>query len=205
MKRTTIILSCLFALFCPGVISAQINYERLLRSAQEPRNWLTYSGDYKGWRFSGLKQINATNVGRLAVQWVFQTGILGKFETTPLVIDGMMYVTGQDNLACAPGEQGWGALRALDPRDGKMKWEFKYYSAPWSGALSTAGGLVFAGDMEGYLIALDAVTGKELWHLQTGSSIYASPMAYAIDGKQYVVIPSGTALIALALPENRER
>jgi len=59
--------------------------------------------------------------------------------------------------------------------------------------------------MEGYLIALDAVTGKELWHLQTGSSIYASPMAYAIDGKQYVVIPSGTALIALALPENRER
>jgi len=74
----------LFALFCPGVISAQINYERLLRSAQEPRNWLTYSGDYKGWRFSGLKQINATNVGRLAVQWVFQTGILGKFETTPL-------------------------------------------------------------------------------------------------------------------------
>ncbi|PYV41264.1 MAG: hypothetical protein DMG06_17680 [Acidobacteria bacterium] len=105
----------------------------------------------------------------------------------------------------AAGEQGWGALRALDPRNGKMKWEYRYYSAPWSGTLSTAGGLVFAGDMEGYVIALDAVTGKELWHLQTGSSIYASPMAYAMDGKQYVVIPSGGALIALALPEDRER
>src|SRR5437879_2473111 len=168
MKRTAIILSCLFALFCPGAMSAQVNYERLLKSAQEPRNWLTYSGDYKGWRYSGLKQINATNVGHLAVQWVFQTGILGKFETTPLLIDGIMYVTGQDNLACA-----------LDARTGRLLWRYK---------------------QEGYLIALDALTGKELWHLQTGSSIYASPMSYAVDDKQYVVIASGTALIALALP-----
>jgi alcohol dehydrogenase (cytochrome c) len=100
-----------------------------------------------------------------------------------------------------PGEKDWGALRAIDPRSGEMKWEFKYYSAPWGGALSTAGGLVFAGDSDGNLIALDAKTGKNLWHFQTGSGIFASPMTYSLDGKQYIVIPSGAALLAFALPD----
>ena len=99
------------------------------------------------------------------------------------------------------GEKNWGALRALDPRTGEMKWEFKYYSAPWAGTLSTAGGVVFAGDMEGYLFAVDAQTGKELWHFQTGAPIYSSPMTYSLDGTQYVVIPSGSGLFSFALPE----
>ena len=51
-------------------------------------------------------------------------------------------------------------------------------------------------------MAFDAKTGKHLWHLQTGSPIRAAPMTYALDGKQYVVIPSGSALFALALPDN---
>ncbi len=102
-----------------------------------------------------------------------------------------------------PGEKDWGAVRALDPGTGAIKWEFKYYSAPWAGVLSTAGGVVFAGDMEGNLIALDARTGKHLWHFQTGSSIYASPMTYSVDGRQYVVIPAGSALFAFALPEDK--
>ena len=96
-------------------------------------------------------------------------------------------------------EKEWGALRALDPRTGKIKWEFKYYSAPRAGTLSTAGGLVFAGDMEGYLIAVDAQAGKELWHFQTGSPLFASPMTYSLDGMQYVTIPSGSALFTFAL------
>ena len=100
-----------------------------------------------------------------------------------------------------PGEKDWGALRAIDPRSGDIKWEFKYYSAPWGGALSTAGGLVFAGDSDGNFIALDATKGKDLWHFQTGSPIFASPMTYTLDGKQYVVIPSGAALFAFALPD----
>ena len=100
-----------------------------------------------------------------------------------------------------PGEKDWGAVRALDPRTGETRWEFKYFSAPWGGVLSTSGGLVFAGDIEGYFMAFDASMGKELWHLQTGSGIFASPMTYALDGKQYVVIPSGSALLALALPD----
>jgi len=100
-----------------------------------------------------------------------------------------------------PGEKDWGALRAIDPRSGDIKWEFKYYSAPWGGTLSTGGGVVFAGDTDGNFVALDAKTGKHLWHFQTGSPIFASPMTYALDGKQYVVIPSGAALFAFALPD----
>jgi alcohol dehydrogenase (cytochrome c) len=99
-----------------------------------------------------------------------------------------------------PGEKDWGALRAIDPRIGEIKWQFKYYSAPWGGALSTAGGIVFAGDTDGNFIAVDARTGKDRWHFQTGSPIFASPMTYAFDGRQYIVIPSGTALFAFALP-----
>ncbi len=99
-------------------------------------------------------------------------------------------------------EKDWGALRALDPRTGEIKWEFKYYSAPNAGVVSTAGGLVFAGDNEGNLIALDARTGKDLWHFQTGAAIYGSPMTFALGGKQYVVIPAGSALFAFALPES---
>jgi alcohol dehydrogenase (cytochrome c) len=99
-----------------------------------------------------------------------------------------------------PGEKDWGAVRALDPMTGEMKWEFKYYSAPWGGVLSTAGGLVFAGDSDGNLIALDASTGKNLWHCQTGAAIFGSPITYTLDGKQYLVIPSGSALFAFALP-----
>jgi len=98
-------------------------------------------------------------------------------------------------------EKDWGAFRAIDPTKGQIRWEFKLYSAPFGGMLSTAGGLVFAGDMEGYVIALDAQTGKNLWHFQTGSSIYAAPIAYALAGRQYVAIPSGGALLALSLPE----
>jgi alcohol dehydrogenase (cytochrome c) len=100
-----------------------------------------------------------------------------------------------------PGEKDWGALRAIDPRSGDIKWEFRYYSAPWGGALSTAGGVVFAGDTDGNFIALDARTGKDLWHFQTGSPIFASPVTYAVKGTQYIVIPSGAGLFAFALPD----
>ncbi len=98
-------------------------------------------------------------------------------------------------------EKAWGALRALDPSSGQVKWEFKYLSPPWAGALSTAGGLVFSGDMEGYLIAFDARNGRDLWHFETGAPVTASPMTYAVDGRQYVAIVSGGALLSFALPD----
>jgi alcohol dehydrogenase (cytochrome c) len=93
-----------------------------------------------------------------------------------------------------------GALRALDPMTGQLKWELKHLSPTWSGVLSTAGGLVFTGDAEGNFMALNAASGKVLWHFQCGASVYASPMSFAIAGKQYVAVAAGSALFTFALP-----
>ncbi|HUA21779.1 MAG TPA: PQQ-dependent dehydrogenase, methanol/ethanol family [Bryobacteraceae bacterium] len=100
----------------------------------------------------------------------------------------------------ASGEQPSGALRAFDPLTGEKKWEFKYFSPPNGGCLSTAGGVVFAGDSDGNFTAFDARSGKDLWHIQLGAAIYSSPMTYLLDGRQYVVIPAGAALFAFVLP-----
>ena len=90
---------------------SQVTYERILHAVEEPRNWLTYSGGYQSWRYSTLAQINTANVENLAAQWVFQSAALGQFEATPLVIDGVLYGTGQDNRAFA-----------LDARTGRAIW-----------------------------------------------------------------------------------
>ena len=72
------------------MLPAQVTYQRLLAADQEPQNWLTYSGRYDGWHYSGLDQINAGNASRPAMQWTFQVADLGQFETTPLVVDGVL-------------------------------------------------------------------------------------------------------------------
>ena len=93
-----------------------------------------------------------------------------------------------------------GFLKAIDPASGQVKWQFQHTSPTWSGVLSTAGGLVFTGDAEGNIIALDAATGKPLWHFQMGGAVYAAPMAFAVDGKEYVAIAAGSALYTFGLP-----
>ena len=98
-----------------------------------------------------------------------------------------------------PGEEPWGALRALDWRTGEMRWEFRVPTPPWCGVLATAGGLVFSGSMEGDFFALDAASGKLLWRLQTGGAIWANPISYMSESRQYVVIAAGSALIAFDL------
>ena len=98
-------------------------------------------------------------------------------------------------------DKAYGALRAIDPVTGERKWEFKYPTPTMAGVMSTASGLVFAGDNEGNFSAFDAKTGKPLWHYPTGSSIWgAAPMTYMLDGRQFVVIASGSTLVAFALP-----
>jgi len=114
-------------------------------------------------------------------------------------VEGRLYI---GSVYMPPArEKDWGAVRAIDPRNGEVRWEYKELSAPWAGNLSTAGKLVFTGDIAGNLIALDAESGKPLWHLPTGAGIYAAPVTYEANGKQYIAIASGTALIALALAE----
>src|SRR5580700_10568249 len=93
---------------------SQVTPQRLLDSAKEPQNWLMYSGDYSGHRFSALDQINTSNASALVPKWAYQTMAGGKFETTPLVVDGILYATGQDDRAFA-----------LDAKSGRSIWQYQ--------------------------------------------------------------------------------
>ena len=84
-----------------------------------------------------------------------------------------------------------GALRAVDPKSGKIVWEIKNTAPLWGGVMSTAGGLVFYGTPEGFLKAVDARTGKELWKFQTGSGVVAPPVTWQDGSEQYVAVVSG--------------
>ena len=84
-----------------------------------------------------------------------------------------------------------GALRAVDPVAGKIVWETKNFAPLWGGVLTTGGGLSFYGTPEGFLKALDAKTGKEVWSFQTGSGVVAPPVTWQENGEQYVAVVSG--------------
>ncbi len=84
-----------------------------------------------------------------------------------------------------------GVLRAMDPKTGKIVWEYKNKAPLWGGVLTTGGNLVFTGTPEGYLKAFDAKTGQELWKFQTGSGVVGSPVTWEQDGEQYVAVMSG--------------
>src|ERR1700720_3164618 len=108
------LLACIVAMFSVDA-RAQVTFERLLNSGKEPQNWLTYSGDYAGRRFSPLDQVKTTNVRGLVPKWVYQTGGTGKIETTPLVVDGILYGTAQEDRAFA-----------LDARTGRPIWMYQH-------------------------------------------------------------------------------
>jgi alcohol dehydrogenase (cytochrome c) len=101
-----------------------------------------------------------------------------------------------------PREQkNWGALRAIDPVTHERKWEFRYPSVSASGVLTTASGLVFASDGDGNIMAFDSRTGKNLWHYQLGAQMRSTAgTTYMLDGRQYLLVPAGSALTAFALP-----
>ena len=100
-----------------------------------------------------------------------------------------------------PAEDPKGFLRALDPLTGDLVWEIEVFSPPWAGLMSTAGGLVFSGTMEGDFFAADAHTGDVLWRFQTGGAVYANPISYLSEGRQFIAIAAGSALFTFALPE----
>jgi alcohol dehydrogenase (cytochrome c) len=92
-----------------------------------------------------------------------------------------------------------GSIRALDPSNGEIRWQYPLFSMPQTGLLSTAGNLVFGGTDEGQFFALDARTGKELWRANTGGMIAAGPISYLSKGKQLVSIAAGSAIFTFAL------
>src|SRR5262249_1954659 len=104
-----------FALLAyPVLTRAQVTSQRLLDSSKEPQNWLMYSGDYAGHRYSTLDQVNTKTAASLVPRWAYQTMAGGKFETTPLVVDGILYGTGQDDRAFA-----------LDAKTGRPIWQYQ--------------------------------------------------------------------------------
>jgi alcohol dehydrogenase (cytochrome c) len=97
--------------------------------------------------------------------------------------------------------EGYGAIRAIDPETGEKKWDFKMVNNTESGVLSTAGGLVFGGGMDGDFIALDAKTGEPLWHVYLGGPNASGPISYAVNGKQYIIGTGEGTMFSFALPD----
>ncbi|HEX7793755.1 MAG TPA: PQQ-dependent dehydrogenase, methanol/ethanol family [Vicinamibacterales bacterium] len=106
-------------------------------------------------------------------------------------------------VSAKPGEPAASAgIKALDPETGKTMWDFKVFQgALTTGVLATAGNVLFAAVRDGNVVALDAKSGTHLWHFQTGTNMAASPMSYAVDGRQFVAIAAGNTVYAFALPQ----
>src|SRR2546426_1768538 len=135
------------------VVQAQVTFERIRHAEREQGNWLTYSGDYSAHRYSTLDQIAPQNVKHLRPLWVHQIDALDKAETTPLVVDGIMYVTESPSNVVAldtrTGRPMWSFLRAV-PKDVRL------CCGQVNRGVALLGDLVFVGTVDAHLIALDA-------------------------------------------------
>src|SRR5580658_3634067 len=157
MKTGTLLLLTL-GLPC---LHAQVGFDRVLNAAKEPQNWLTYSGNLEGQRYSPLTQITPANVKNLELQWVFQSRSLEKFEATALVVDGVLYTVQ------APND-----IVAMDAATGRIFWIYPYLPAaaarPCCGrvnrGLAILGDTLFMGTIDAHLIAVDAKSGQPIWN-----------------------------------------
>ena len=161
--------SCFVSLICllSYRVHGQVTSQRLAGSANEPQNWLTYSGNYSSTRYSPLTQITPANVKQLKLQWVYQAPVAGNWQTTPLVVDGIMYITQRLN-----------DVVALDATTGRAFWVYRYTPAAdrivCCGAnnrgLAILGDTLFMGTLDAHLIAIDAKTGRAVWKTEVAST-----------------------------------
>jgi alcohol dehydrogenase (cytochrome c) len=160
MKRLLILIASVSA-----SLPAQITWDRLLHADREPQNWLTYSGGMNSQRYSLLDQITPANAKNLELKWVFQARSLEKFETTPLVIDGIMYFTEAPNH-----------IYAIDAKSGKIFWDYEHRASKdarvccgsVNRGLAVLGDSLFMGTIDGRLLAIDAKSGRPLWNIEVG-------------------------------------
>jgi alcohol dehydrogenase (cytochrome c) len=188
-----ILLSIVCAL-APSSLLAQVPYERIVRAESEPGSWLTYSGNYAAHRFSPLKEITPANVGGLKPAWIYQIKMPGLIETTPLVVDGVMYVTEPPST-----------VTALDLRTGRPLWTWSRPVPREANAIgfprvnrgvAVLDDSVFVGTLDAHLVALDAKTGIVRWDVTvadnaTGHSITSAPLA--LGGKIVIGTSGGEA------------
>ncbi len=164
---------------------AAIDAARLIKADSEPGNWMTSARTYGEQRFSPLDQINASNVGKLKLAWYFDLETARGQEATPLVVDGVMYVS-----------TAWSIVKAFDAASGRMLWSYdpqvprstliKVCCDAVNRGVAAWKGKIYVGTIDGRLIALDATDGKPVWSAQTFDptqqyTITSSPRA--IDDK----------------------
>src|SRR2546429_962569 len=167
----------------------------MLLNAAGSGDWVMYGHNYWNNRYSPLKTINTTNVKNLVPRAVYTHGAerLGSFETTPVVVNGIMYITSP----ATPNN----IVRAFDLRTQKKLWEYEHKNAPVSTAccgpnnrgVAVADGLIFLGTLDGQLVALDQGTGKEKWAVQVGDPAagYTETMAPLVVGDNVIIGTSG--------------
>ena len=177
-----------------GAATADVSFERLVNAARDHDNWLTYSGTYHSERFSRLDQVGTDNVADLKVIWAYQMQPStqageGLVETTPLVVDGIMYLT-----------EPASTVTALDARTGKMLWtwspdmpdDVKHIGFPRvNRGVAVLDDAVYVGTLDAHLVALDAATGAVRWDVEVadndiGFALTLAPLA--IDGKIIISI-----------------
>src|SRR5207244_5309618 len=147
----------------PGAPPHAVVTNDMLLNAAASGDWLMYGHNYWNNRFSPLKTINTTNVKNLVPRAVYTHGAstLGSFETTPIVVAGIMYITSP----ATPNN----IVRAFDLRTQKMLWHYEHKNGPVSTAccgpnnrgVAVSGGSVFVGTLDDYLVALDATRSEE--------------------------------------------
>ena len=151
----------LLAILVAGVqslaLDAQVTPDRLVRAADEPQNWLTYSGGYASQRHSLLKQIDPANVRNLELKWILPNQVFGAWQSSPLVVNGIMYVTQRPN-----------DVLAVDAKTGRVFWQYRYGVSPDARVccgsnnrgVAILGNTLYMGTLDAHLVALDATTGR---------------------------------------------
>lgn len=169
---------------------AQVISERLLRADEEPHNWLMYSGTYMSQRHSRLTQIGKSNVNQLELKWVFQAQSLQSFEASPLVVDGVMYLTQPPN-----------DVVAIDARTGRPFWIYPYKPLPTARpccgqvnrGLAILGNTLFMATVDARLVAIDARDGRPLWQTDVANPEegYAMTVAPLVVGNKVITGVAG--------------
>ena len=158
-------LIAMFLLLAPPVAGAQVTSERIVKATDEPQNWLTYSGGYSSQRYSTLKQIDTANVKNLEIKWILPNQVFGAWQSSPLVVDGIMYLTMRPN-----------DVLAVDAKSGRVFWQYHYQNSADqqvccgsnNRGVAMLGDTLFMGTLDGHLVAIDTKTGKGLWNVAVG-------------------------------------